>query len=122
CRRAAQLQGDGRAAHRLLEAEVDLALHIPAAAGRLLGAGTAAAEEVVEQPAEPAEVEVLHPDALAAASGETTTRKAAAAERAAAEQATGFVVLGPLLGVGQHAVGAPDLLEALLRLLVARVR
>src|SRR6266704_1940766 len=121
--RAAELQRDGRAPHGLLEPEGDLALDVAAAPGGALLVAPAA-EEVPEEAAEPSEVaevtEILDPDALvavAAATGET----AEAAERARPDQPSGLVVLGPLLGIGEHAVGPPDLLETLLGGLVAVV-
>src|SRR5215218_6608959 len=120
-RRAAQLERDGGAAHGLLEAESDLALDVAAAPGRGLR-GPAAAEQVAEQVAEAAQV--LDPDPGAAGEAAPAAREpaeAAAAERARGQQPAGLVVLGPLLGVGQHRVGPPDLLEPLLRRLVTLV-
>src|SRR5215211_7029966 len=119
-RGAAQLQRDGGAAHGLLEAEGDLALDVAAAPGRRLRR-PAAAEQVAEQVAEAAQV--LDPDPAAAGEPAAAAREAAepATERARGQQPAGLVVLGPLLGVGQHGIGPPDLLEALLGGLVALV-
>src|SRR5829696_2764188 len=120
-RRAAQLERDGGPANRLLEPEGDLALDVAAAPGRGLGP-PAPAEQVAEQVAEPAQV--LDPDPAAAGEAAPATgeaAEAAAPERARGEQPAGLVVLGPFLGVGQHGIGPPDLLEALLGGLVALV-
>src|SRR6266540_3943327 len=114
--RPAQLQRDGGPPDGLLEAEGDLALDVAAAArGALLVAP--AAEEVPEEAPETSEVaqvtEVLDPDPLVTEAA--ATRKASEpTEGARPDQPARLVVLGPLLGVGQHAVGPPDLLETLL--------
>src|SRR5215211_8017064 len=119
-RRAAQLQRDGGPAHRLLEAEGDLALDVAAAAGRRLGRA-AAPEQVAEQVAEAAQVLDPYPGAAGEPAAPAREPAEAAPERPRAEQPAGLVVLGPLLGVGQHRIGPPDLLEALLGRLVALV-
>ena len=99
-------------AQRVLEGEVDLGLEVGATAGPL--ARLTAAEDVAEASEEVrdvAEVEVEVP-AAAAAAGKSG---------APVGRAEGVVLLA-LLGVREHVVGALDLLEALLGLLVARVR
>src|ERR687887_1041647 len=113
-RRPGELERDGGAAHRLLEAEGDLAVDVPPTPGGLL----APAEEVAEQVAQ-ATAQVLDADPAPEPAREAAAEPAR--ERAGADQAAGLVVLGALLGVGQHAVGPADLLEALLRGPVAGV-
>src|SRR5215218_8377986 len=97
-RRAAELQRDGGPAHRLLEAEGDLALDVAAAPGRRLGR-PAAPEEVAEQVAEAAQVLDPHPGAAGEPAASAREAAEAAPERTRAEQPAGLVVLGPLLGV-----------------------
>jgi len=76
--------------------------------------GSRATEEVGEDVAEAAE-------AATGASGSAAAAEAAARESATEDAAAGVVLLA-LLGVGQDRVRALDLLEALLRRLVAVVR
>src|SRR5919198_753494 len=94
--------------------EGDLAVDVPPTPGGLL----APAEEVAEQVAQ-ATAQVLDADPAPEPAREAAAEPAR--ERAGADQAAGLVVLGALLGVGQHAVGPADLLEALLRGPVAGV-
>ena len=101
------------ALERVLERQGDLDLDVRAPlAARLPGrpAAHAAAEQPAEQVAEVAELAEVERDALAArAEAHTAVRRA-------------VVVVGlALLRVGEDVVGGLQLLEALLRLLVARV-
>src|SRR5439155_1307151 len=107
-----ELNGDGGldAAQRVLEREPHLDLEVAPASAPLLLLLAAASEEAAEEVAQVGEVEPLRVEAEATGPGPGAVLAAEA------------VVLLALLRVREHVVGVLDLLEALLRLGVARVR
>src|SRR5207247_4316028 len=98
---------------RVVEPQGAARLHVGAAAGRLTRAATSEpVAEASEEVGDVAEVEVEPAGPAAAPTGKSARTPVGRAEG---------VVLLALLGVGEDVVGALDLLEALLRLRVARV-
>jgi hypothetical protein len=122
-----ELDGDGRAAHRVVEADAHARLEIRTAGRATCAAAAGAAGERTEQVAEVADVEVLEPDAATA--GEPPAGEAAPLEApsgaARTEPGRGhvadLVVLLALVLVANDVVCRRDLLEALLGCSVTRV-